>query len=104
MSRCENNGFYPGTTVFLWLQCAVQVIVRFLQQFEEHALGCLNHTLICFTGDVAGLLAIGQCISALVKVPESFRQFAESSLFRIRLGKNVRGARRSQTLASFTTP
>ena len=94
-----------GTTVFLRLQYrAIQVIVRFSQQFEEHALGCLDHTLICFTGDIAGLQVIGQSTSAFVEVPESFRQFAESSLFRIRYHRNVRGTRRCQTLASFTTP
>ena len=92
-----------GTMVFLWLKCAVQVVVRFLQNFSEHALGGLEHILIRLPGSVTSLLAIGQCISAFVKVPESLRQFAESSLFRIRLDRSVRGTRRFQTLVPFMT-
>ena len=41
-----------GMVVFLrmWYR-STQVMVRFLQQFEGHALGCLNHTPICFMSE-----------------------------------------------------
>ena len=54
MSRCENNGF---CSQWLGHDGLLVVVVHGPdhRSLEEHALGCLNHTLICFTGDVAGL-------------------------------------------------
>ena len=52
----------------------------------KHALGCLDHTLVCFARDVVVLKTTGQCLRAVVKVPESLCQF-EDSATRIRLSR-----------------
>ena len=108
MSLHENSGFRSQ-----WLRHVGLLVVvargpgrRSLvssSNFENLVLGGLEHTLICLAGSVTSLYSFGQCISAVVKVPGSFRQFAKSSLFRVRLNRNVHSTRRSQALAPFKT-
>ena len=63
---------------------AFQIITRLSQQFVKDALGCLDHTLVCFTRDIAILKTTGQCTSAVVKVPESLCQFVEDFTIQVR--------------------
>ena len=53
------------------------MITRFFKQFVKHALGCLDQTLVCCTGDVVFLKTTGQCTGAAVKVSESLCQFVQ---------------------------
>ena len=61
-----------------------------IQQFVKHAHGCLSHTQVCLTSDIASLKTIGQCTSALVKVPGSLCQFIKDSRVRVRLTRRGR--------------
>ena len=89
VSRNENNdvcsmssqyGDFHATVV----SRALQIITRFSKQFEKHALGCLDHTLICLTSDIASLETTGQCTSAVMKVPESLYEFVEDFAIQVR--------------------
>ena len=92
---CVPNGLEMKTLTWMWCH-AVHIITRFSQQFVRHALGCLNHTLVCFTSDVASLETLGQCTCAFMKVPESFCQFIENSTIRVWLTKHSRNTCRSR--------
>ena len=53
--------------------------------FVKHALGCPDHSLVCFTTrDIAILKTTGQCTSAVVKVAESLCQFVEDFTIQVR--------------------
>ena len=78
-----------------WLWChAFQIITRFSQQFVKHALGCIDHTLVCLASDIASLETIGKWTSAFME-PESLCQFIENSTIRVHLIRHSRGICRS---------